>query len=139
MAVKELHERMEQRRKRRNDFFHSTHLLDVNITQHDCVEALCDLLEYGELLFRERWYREAAIEPLGTLAVMLRIERKGFGGDPSVVFKMNDILRGMKRNRQGSVDENGAHITVYGEDFYIRMCAMYGSSEDLKNKLSQLL
>jgi len=137
-TIKELHERMGQRRKRRNDFFHSTHLLDVNITQHDCVEALCDLLEYGELLFGENWSNEATIEPMGTLAVMLRLEKKGFGGDPSVVFKMNDVLKDMERNRSGKVDANGAHVTVFGEDFYTRMCVLYGGPE-LKNKLATLL
>jgi hypothetical protein len=138
-AVEEIHERMGQRRKRRNDFFHSTKLLDVNITRHDCVEALCDLLDYGELLFGKDWSDWAKIEPMGTLAVMLRIEKKGFNGDPAIVAKMNDILKGMKRNRQGKVENNGAHVTVHGEDFYVRMCALYGNSEGLKTKLSALL
>jgi hypothetical protein len=37
--------RIEARRARRNDFFHSTHLLDLNFHARDCVEAFCDLLD----------------------------------------------------------------------------------------------
>ncbi len=50
-AVDALLSRIEARRTRRNQFFHSTSLLDLNLHARDCVEAFCDLLDYGRLLF----------------------------------------------------------------------------------------
>lgn len=49
--VQALHTKMKSRRDRRNDFFHSTHLLDLSVTPRNCVEAFLELLDYGELLF----------------------------------------------------------------------------------------
>jgi len=54
----QLIEQMKERRSRRNDFFHSTHLLDLNINKRGCVEVFCDLVEYGELLFGDDWRAE---------------------------------------------------------------------------------
>ncbi len=48
--AKTLLTRIEERRFRRNDSFHSTHLLDLNFHAHDCVEAFCDILDYGKRL-----------------------------------------------------------------------------------------
>ncbi len=138
-TVEALHQMMKQRRERRNEFFHSTHLLDLNVTPRECVEAFCDLLDYGKLLFGMSWSSELeGARNLGTLAVMLRLERKGFGDDPSVTPRVNDVLKAMERNRKGRVASKGAHVTVSGEDFYTRMCVLYGGPE-LKDKLSTLL
>ena len=52
--------RIEARRERRNEFFHSTSLLDLNFHARDCVEASCDLLDYGKLLFLADWEKEVA-------------------------------------------------------------------------------
>lgn len=137
-AVQSLHEGMKPRRTRRNDFFHSTHLLDLNSTPRDCVEAFCDLFDYGELLFGPRWESELnGARNLDTLAIMLRLEKKGFG-DPLVRSKVSDMMREMDRNRKGRIPNSGVHITVYGEDLHTRMCIIFGGPE-LRNRLSTLL
>ena len=46
---------MKQRRELHNDFFHSAKLLTLSVAHRDCVEAFCDLLDYGELLFQTQW------------------------------------------------------------------------------------
>ena len=53
-TVDVIRSRMESRRDRRNNIFHSTTLLDLNFHARDCVEAFCDLLDYGKLLFPPR-------------------------------------------------------------------------------------
>jgi hypothetical protein len=49
---------MKNRRRSRNDFFHSANLLNLNVAAHNCVEAYCDLLDYGHLLLvKNGWMR----------------------------------------------------------------------------------
>ena len=90
--VKDLQDAMKTRRTRRNDFFHSTNLLDLSVSPRICIESFCDLLEYGEILFGSDW-REAieAARNLATLEVMLKLE-KHESSDPSIRSKINQIL-----------------------------------------------
>lgn len=86
-AADTLLKRVEDRRYRRNEFFHSTRLLDLNFHARDCVESLCDLLDYGKLLFPadpatpgSGW--DAAVEATGnmeTCEAILRLDRKAYG------------------------------------------------------------
>ena len=41
-------------RTRRNEFFHSTHLLNLNIYRRDCIEAYLDLFKALYNLWRTR-------------------------------------------------------------------------------------
>lgn len=136
--VQELHRAMGRRRDRRNDFFHSTSLLDLSVTQRNCVEAFCDLLDYGELLFGSAWKKELCIaRNLETLEILLRLERKSFS-DPSITPKVNRILSQWPRNISGKVDPKGVHLTAYPEDLHLRLCVVCGG-KTLKDNLAALL
>lgn len=135
--VQAMHTSMALRRKRRNDFFHSTHLLDLSVTPRNCVEAFCDLLDYGKLLFGSDWDDEVqAARNLDCLDVLLRLERKGFS-DPSITPKINRVLSECPRNRANS-SKKGVHVTEYPEDLHLRLSVIYGG-QDIRDKLAALL
>lgn len=136
--IEKLHAEMAKRRVRRNDFFHSTHLLDLSVTQRICVEAFCDLLEYGKLLFGEIWTTElCSARNMETMGILLLLERKSFS-DPSVTPKVNDILAKWPRNIVATPSKKGVHITSHPEDLHLRLCVVSGG-QDLKEKLKTLL
>lgn len=135
--VSTLLDAMAARRKRRNDFFHSTHLLDLSVTHRNCVEAFCDLLEYGELLFGAEWTDQVrAARNLETLQLLLQIERKAFS-DPAVSSRVNRLLCDWPRNRSSSA-KKGVHLAEYPEDLHLRLCVIHGG-RDLRDKLAALL
>ena len=135
--VKELQDAMKNRRTRRNDFFHSTNLLDLSVTQRNCVESFGDLIEYGEILFVTDW--RAALEScrnLAALEVMLQLERLAFS-DPSITPKVNKILQDWPRNTRNSKIK-GAHVAEYPEDLHLRLCVTCGGKV-LRDKLRALI
>ncbi len=135
--VRELQDAMANRRVRRNDFFHSTSLLDLSVTPRNCVESFCDLLEYGEILFGADW--RAALEAsrnLATLEVMLQLEKLAFS-DPSITPKMNKIIQDWPRNTQGN-KKKGTHVAEYPEDLHFRLCVTCGG-KTLRDKLRALM
>lgn len=135
--VKELQAAMTKRRDRRNDFFHSTKLLDLSVTPRNCVEALCNLLEYGEILFGADWSAVShTTRNLATLEVMLQLEERAFS-DPSITPKMNKILQDWPRNIQNN-KKKGAHVAEYPEDLHFRLCVTCGG-KDLRDKLKALI
>ena len=91
---------MKERRTRRNDFFHSTHLLDLNVNKRGCVEAFCDLIEFGELLFGDDWRREiAANTKTDILCALFQLERMAFS-DPTIEPKTNGLLESWPRREK---------------------------------------
>ena len=128
---------MKNRRDRRNDFFHSTSLLDLNVTQRNCVEAFCDLLDYGENLLGADWCLALeACRNLATLEVMLQLEKCAFA-DPAITPKMNKILQDWPRNTQNNKNK-GVHMAEYPEDLHLRLCITYGG-KILRDKLKALM
>jgi hypothetical protein len=86
-----LHSNMKARRDLRNDFFHSAKLLNLSIAQRDCIEAFCDLLDYGKLLFPATWDTALSGErTLDTLEILLRLDRKCYS-NPSITAKVSDV------------------------------------------------
>jgi len=137
-CVKEMHDAMKERRDRRNDFFHSTHLLDLGIASRNCVEAFCDLLNYGHLLFDAEWKQAvSAARNLEVLEIMLRLEKKSFG-DPAVTTRVNEILGDLPRNHPTRVPNKGVHVAKYPDDLHTRLSVIYGGPE-LRDKLAKLL
>lgn len=135
--IKELQDAMKNRRNRRNDFFHSTSLLDLSVTQRNCVESFCDLFEYGEILFAADW--RTALETsrnLATLEVILLLEKLAFS-DPSVTPKMSKIIQDWPRNAQHN-KKKGVHMAEYPEDLHLRLCVTYGG-KTLRDKLKALM
>jgi hypothetical protein len=135
--VKELQDALGTRRNRRNDFFHSTNLLDLSVTPRNCVESFCDLLEYGGILLGGDW--RTALEAsrnLATLEVMLQLEKLAFT-DPSITPKMNKIIQDWPRNTQNN-KKKGAHVAEYPEDLHFRLCVTCGG-KTLRDKLKALM
>jgi hypothetical protein len=128
---------MRARRKRRNDFFHSTSLLDLNVGKHVCVAAFCDLLDYGALLFPKEWNPTIeATRNLETLEILLRLEKKA-ENDLSMPLRISNVLRNWPRNLSSKALK-GVHLAEHPGDMHLMLSVIYGGPE-LKNKLRELL
>jgi hypothetical protein len=137
--IQVLHQAMKLRRGRRNDFFHSTHLLDLSVTSRNCVEAFLELLDYGKLLFTSHWDTELQLSRnLESLSILLKLEQKSFS-DPSIMYKVNNILEEWQCNIQKfPKNKKGFHVTKYPEDLHLRLCIIHGG-QDIRDQLTQLL
>src|SRR2546426_8648683 len=116
---------MENRRDRRNDFFHTTHLLDLTFPPRACIEAFVDLLDYGRLLFGNDW--GAAVASAGnmeTCEAILRVDNKTYT-EPSVGPKMNALLRTQPR-LGGPPKAKGCEVVHHPEDFHLRLAIRNG-------------
>ncbi len=136
-AIDALLKRIEGRRDRRNDFFHSTHLLDLNLHARDCVEAFCDLLDYGELLFPVDWAGTVAITGnMETCEAVIRLDRKSYN-DPSLGPKVNAIFA--KWRSPGEKPKTlGCEVAHHAEDMHLRLAIRNGGNS-LRDKLRGLL
>lgn len=135
--LRDIHARMKDRRDRRNDFFHSTHLLDLSIAQRGVVEAFCDLFTYGELLFRDDWRRNIiSSRNLDTMRILLRLEKENLGR-PTIWGQAMEIIRDFPRNKSNAA-RKGVHLTEYPEDLHLRLCITHGSNI-LRDQLKALL
>lgn len=134
-SVDEILKHMEDRR-RRNEFFHSTHLLDLNFHARDCIEAFIDLLDLGALLFKANWLTTvAATGNMETCEVILRLDKKSYI-DPCIGPKLNDILS--KWPRSGPAPKaKGSEVTNHAEDMHLRLCVRNGG-KTLRDKLRSL-
>jgi hypothetical protein len=136
---------MEARRDRRNNVFHSTTLLDLNFHARDCIEAFCDLLDYGKQLFpadpaRPNSGWEAAVAAAGnmeTSEAVIRLDRKIYG-DPGVAAKVNDALAKWPRHKGVNPKAKGCEVTHHAEDLHLRL-AIRNGGKDLRDKLRALL
>ncbi len=136
-AADTLLNRIEGRRDRRNEFFHSTHLLDLNLHPRDCVEAFCDLLDYGKLLFPADW--DIAVTAWGnmeTCEAVIRLDRKSYN-DPSIGPKVNDVFA--KWRSQGVKPKTlGCEVAHHAEDMHLRLAIRNGGNA-LRDKLRAML
>jgi hypothetical protein len=137
--VERLHAAMQARRDRRNDFFHSTHLLDLTVNQRECVEAFCDLMDYGKLLFGTGWESEVSSrDQMETLHTFLLLEKRSFC-DATIMPKVNSILKDWpRRDKDKTVSRKGTQFAEYPEDLHLRLCVIWGGRE-LRDKLKALL
>jgi hypothetical protein len=129
--------RIEGRRDRRNKFFHSTDLLDLTLQPRDCVEAFCDLIDYGKLLFPVVWDIEvAAAGNMETCEALIRLDRLSYG-DPSVGPRVNDVLAKWPRNGPNPT-KKGCEVAHHAEDMHLRLAIRNGGN-GLRDKLRALL
>jgi hypothetical protein len=136
-AVDTLLGQIEGRRDRRNKFFHSTDLLDLTLQPRDCVDAFCDLLDYGKLLFPTDWdLQVAAAGTMETSEALIRLDRKAYG-DPSVGPKVNDVLSKWPRNGP-KAKKKGCEVAHHAEDMHLRLAIRNGGNL-LRDKLRALL
>jgi len=118
--------------------FHSTTLLDFNFHARDCVEAFCDLLDYGKLLFPpdpailgSGW--EAAIAAVGnmeTCEALIRLDRKTYA-DPSVGPKINDVLAKWPRSNGPNSKAKGCEVAHHADDMHLRLAIRNGDVHSL--------
>lgn len=129
--------RIKARRHKRNTFFHSTSLLDLNLHARDCVEAFLDLIDFGALLFPSEWSSVvAATGNMETCEAVLRLDRRSYG-DPVVSSRFNAIIA--KWPRVGpAVRKAGCEVAHYAEDLHLRLCIRNGGKE-LGRRLQALL
>ena len=138
--ILELTAQMRIRRTRRNEFFHSTHLLGLNVNKRGCVEAFCDLTEFGELLFDDDWRREIeASTKTEILCELFQLEKITFA-DPTIEPKINELLAAWPcREKEGrSIPKKGTQYTKHPEDLHLRLCLDWGGRE-LRDALRALL
>lgn len=106
--------------------------------QRNCVDAFCDLLDYGKLLMPNDWPRAvAAARNLATLETLLRLEKIGFVA-PKYASQTENIIRHCPRNKS-KVNAKGAHVTEHAEDFHLRLCVTWAENTDFRDKLDELL
>jgi hypothetical protein len=127
-----LHSRVRGRREIRNQFFHSANLLEMTLAPRKCVDGLLDLLEYGRLLFGDKW-EELVTERrvMEVYKTLLRIERWSFS-EPKILDKLNSILSDWPgRKTYGPLAEKGVQYVQHGEDLYLRLCVDWGGADIL--------
>ncbi len=135
--VCKLHAAMDQRRRMRNGFFHSTNLLGMSVTARVCVEAFCDLMEYGAILFPDAWADcVRAARNLSTLDVLLRLERLGFS-DPRITREV-DAVFGTWPRLSTRPSRLGSQVAEHPEDIHCRLCIANGGA-DIHDKLEGIL
>lgn len=129
--------RIENRRERRNQFFHSTALLDLTLHPRDCVEAFCDLLDYGRLLFPTHWaVTVSAAGNMETCEAVLRLDKKA-NSDPTVTPKLNHVLSTWPRKGE-KPKKRGCEVSHHAEDLHLRL-AIRNGGKDLRDKLRSML
>ncbi len=135
-GVEPLLRRMSARRDQRNGFFHSAHLLSLTIGKSECVDAFCDLLDYGRLLFGDKWDDELkGARNLQTMEILLRLEKKT-GNNPALRERINRVFQSWARNE--AAPARGSMVARYPNDLHVRLCVIHGDSE-LRNQLQTLL
>lgn len=128
--------RMSLRREQRNGFFHSAQLLSLTIGKNECVEAFCDLLDYGRLLFGASWDDElAGARNLDIMQVLLRLEKRT-ANNPALRDKINLVFEKWTLNETAT--KKGSMVVRYPNDLHLRLCVIHGDSE-LRTKLQTLL
>ena len=135
-----LAERMKERRRRRNEFFHSTHLLDLDVSKRVCVEAFCDLTEFGELLFGDDWRREIeSSTKTDILCTLFQLEKMA-SDNPSIESSINRLLGKWPRREKERqwIPKKGTQYAEHPEDMHLRLCLDWGGRE-LRDALKALL
>lgn len=146
--IKDLHQRMYQRRTRRNEFFHSTTLIDLDVKKDDVVDAFCDLLEYGKILFNEPTSNTkttlwdeiiSSTGNLNTLITLLQIDKSG-QTRPEILPRFADIFsksQNYGKSEKQKVPYEGHILLSSNYEGYWLLCI--GHNVDLKRQLQALL
>jgi len=135
-ALDLLQRAMKERRKQRNGFFHSAQLLSLTIGKAECVEAFCDLLDYGRLLFGDSWSDElAGARNLKTMEILLRLEKRA-SNNPALRERVNRVFEQWAVNDKAT--KKGSMVARYPNDLHLRLCVIHGDSE-LRTRLQTLL
>ena len=136
-VLNDLLKRIKRRRQRRNQFFHSTHLLDLNLHAKDCVEAFVDIIDYGALLFQSDWSKEVGVVAnMESCEALMRLDQKSYS-DPTVPDSVNAIVSKWPRTGR-KPPQQGCEVTRYAEDLHLRLVIRNGE-KTLRDRLQGLL
>lgn len=134
----DLLERIEERRDRRNGFFHSANLLDLTLNTNRVNHALVDLLDYCNLLFGPDWAAEAAATAaLETAATLIRLDYAA-RSYPALQSRVRDVLAATPRHGMPTRAVKGCAIVVYPEDQQVAIAVRMGG-RTLRDQLLAIL
>lgn len=134
--VRSLH--IEERRERRNGFFHSAHLLDLTLSTSRVDHALVDLLDYCERLFGAEWTAEvAATASMETAAALIRLDH-ATRARPALQGRIRDVLAAAPRHGAPTKATKGCAIVVHPEDQQVAIAVRMGGKA-LRDQLLTIL
>ena len=130
--------RIEERRERRNGFFHSAHLLDLTLSTNRVDHALVDLLDYCESLFGAEWTAEvAATAAMETGAALVRLDH-ATRSHPALQGRVRDVLAATPRHGTPTKAVKGCAIVVHPEDQQVAIAVRMGG-KTLRDQLLAIL
>jgi hypothetical protein len=134
--IKEIHKFFKEKREQRNNFFHSTSFLTLNVQLKDVIKYFCFLLDYGKLLFEKEWEQEMNSQlKLANLARVVRVKHISLTDNPSIQTELDKIFKNWKR---ANSRKKGEYLAEFPEDIYRRMVIIHGGRE-LAQKLQDIL
>lgn len=135
-SVNALLARAETRRKRRNGFFHSTHLLDLTIPRQEISLALVDLFDLGAALFPDWGTEVEAAGNLETAEALVRLDCRA-RSDPSLTPRVMMVFERLNR-KSGKSRARGCEVVFHPEDHHLRLAVRNGGKV-LRDTLRALL
>jgi hypothetical protein len=128
---------MKDRRKRRNDFFHSASLLDLNVTERMVLEAYVDLFDYCGALFGGDWPGAmSGARSLETYVLLVRLDHRCLS-QPHLHERLVQVLARWPRN-QATQRGTGVQVAIHPNDLHLRLCVLNGGAS-LQASLRALL
>lgn len=136
-AIQRLHTDMKTRRETRNNLVHTSGPLGMQASSANCIEALCDLLSYVELLFGNEWQEAATrARKLETYTCLLLLERE-VQANPSIRLSVDGIFE-QRRRQNTAANKIGAETVRYGHDVYTYLSIWLDADHTLKTALQAL-
>lgn len=137
-VLADLLDRIEERRVRRNGFFHSTHLLDLTLNTNRVNHALVDLLDYCENLFGAEWSAEAeATASMEAAAALVRLDY-ATRANPALHDRVRTVLADAPRYGDPTNRAKGCAIVVHPADQQAAIAVRMGG-KPMRDKLLALL
>ncbi len=136
-AATKLLQRIEDRRERRNGFFHSTGLLDLTLHNNSVNEALADICDFGALLFGKEWQEEvASTGNMETSLALLQIDCRS-RADPAITACASKVLKAEPRMGE-KPKKTGCQVTHWPDDHHLILTLRNGGKA-LRDRLQALL
>lgn len=129
---------IEERRDRRNGFFHSAQLLDLTLGNHRVDHALVDLLDYCDTLFGADWRAEAAATAaMETAAALVRLDF-ATRANPVLQHRVRDVLASVPRHGAPTKATKGCAVVVHPADQQVAIAVRMGGKA-LRDQLLAIL
>lgn len=126
----------EARRKRRDGFFHSAHLLDLTVPRYEISLALADLFDLGAALFPGWGAEVEAAGNLETADALVRLDCRA-RAEPSLTPQVMAVFERHQR-ASGKARARGCEVVYHPEDHHLRL-AIRNGGKVLRDTLQALL